>query len=407
MSVAVNVSRAAAAGYAEGVSDNAMPFRAKTAEDEALYRCVKFCSRIARPLLEFLPKTREGQATLANYLGEKIAKSGEDFSISVGFLTGRMGCTDAQLTGNWTAAPSDWAWLMVHEQLSNYFCQFVIDNWQTEIFLIHHVPKSGGTSVCAAVYQQSYFVAYPHTSFEAMTGAAGLLGFARQLEEFEGSMRQDRIYIGGHYNLPDMLSRLGDGVQCGGVSLARAPTRSTSSAIRYIWTMVEKEDTHWTDVYPKLEREWLSTVRQGVNRSDDPKFLTEMRKIVEVILQTDEFRENYFDLFSAYYYNNKVNDVFALQKLFCSYPNVTPCVDVARDEDLICWQLHVDGPVPQVNASLFSHEDLARSFGGDNAFHAVIAAPLLRSAEIYGALCMMRASRPFEQQTALVGHGLG
>src|SRR5271170_2196857 len=103
-----------------------MTFRPRTAEDDKLYQCAKFCYEISRPLLEFLPKTRESQATVAKFLSEKLARSTKDFSISADFLVRRVGCTDAHLIGKWRAAPSDLAWLMVHEQLSNYFSKFVI-----------------------------------------------------------------------------------------------------------------------------------------------------------------------------------------------------------------------------------------------------------------------------------------
>jgi len=369
-----------------------MPFCAKTIQDDSLYRCAKFCFEIARPVLEFLPKTRESQAILANLLSERIAKSEESFSIDANFLVDRIGCTDANLIGQWKGAPTDLAWLMVHEQLSNYFCQFVIDNWNAEVFLIHHVPRSGGTSVCEVVRKQSFFVAYPQTNFRIMVQSSGLLGFGLQLVEFEELAHPDRIYVGGHFNLPEMLAKLGRGnVQCRGISLSRSPVASMSSAIRYVWIMVEQSDLNWTRTYPSLDPMQLSAVRDATTLSEDPASLTAMRDIVGTITRAPEFQENFGDLLSKYYYNQDVGDVFALQRLFADHPDLAPCVDAVRDEDLICWQLRINGPMPRLSNALFPHRYLERAFGSDEAFHAAIASAALRSSEIYGALCVMRA----------------
>src|SRR5271168_2823123 len=99
-----------------------MPFNAKTKEDSELYRCAKFCYEIVHPLLEILPKTRESQATLVEFLQTRIAESEDSFLISKEFLVNRVGLGDVDLIDNWNDTPTDLAWLMVHEQLSNHFC---------------------------------------------------------------------------------------------------------------------------------------------------------------------------------------------------------------------------------------------------------------------------------------------
>lgn len=367
-----------------------MPFNAKTKEDDELYRCAKFCHEIVHPLLEVLPRTRESQATLVEFLQKRITESECNFSISKKFLINRVGFSDHDLIDNWNGTPTDLAWLMVHEQLSNYFCRFIIDNWNIEVYLIHNVPKTAGTSVCDAVYRQSWFVAYPQTTFGFMTQTTGLLGFALQLAEFEES-RPDRLYIGGHYNLPDMLARLGIANRCRGISLTRSPTVTMSSAVRYVWTRVEAGDPNWTEAYPSLDSAKLSSLRDAIITSDDSAVLAAMRSTIEVIMEASQFQENYADLLSKYYYNDEIQDIFSLCRLFDDNRGLTPCIDAARDEDLICRQLGIDGPLPRLNASLFSHRQLARAFGGDDAFGAFIAPASLRSAEIYGALCVLHA----------------
>src|ERR1700735_1483979 len=162
-----------------------MHFQAKSKDDEELYRCAKFCYQSAEPLLASLPRTREAQAILVNFLRTQIVESGQGFSIGVDFLIERMGCTDANLVGKWSDAPADFAWLMVHPQFSNYFARFVIDNWNPQLYVIHHVPKSAGTSLYELINDQSYFIAYPQINFDAMCKTNGLLGFAHQLARFE------------------------------------------------------------------------------------------------------------------------------------------------------------------------------------------------------------------------------
>jgi hypothetical protein len=368
-----------------------MPFRAKIKEDEELYRCARFCDDVARPLLESLPLTRESQAHLARFLAEEIDRSGQNFAISTDFLVNRVGCTDAHMIEHWQGTSADLGWLMVHEQLSDYFARFAIENWKPEVFLIHHVPKSAGTSVNEVVYRQSWFVAYPQTNFTTMVRVSGLMGFAAQLRGFEKVSCTDRIYIGGHFNLPDMLAKLGYGVRCQGISLTRKPAEAISSGIRYAWTMIEQGHPDWMAACPSLEPARLSAVRKAVIGSADPDALSAMHTIVQTITETADFRENYLNLLVKYYYNNDVQDVFALQRLFADHPGLVPCIDAARDEDVICWQLRIDGPLPHTNASLFSHADLARAFGGEDVLNAVTAPLSVQSAEIFGALCVLRA----------------
>jgi len=281
---------------------------------------------------------------------------------------------------------------MVHEQLANYFAKFVIENWDPEVYLIHHVPKSAGTSVSGMVHRQSYFIAYPRTGFAAMNS---LLGFSRQLGEFENHLHTDRIYIGGHYNLPEMVQKLGTSVRRRGVSLTRSPTGSMSSAIRFVWTNVEEGDPFWTAAYPSLDAERLKWVRKAAVAGDSDG-LMEMRKLADAIMESPKFQENYFDLHSKYYYNKDVQDVFALRRLFEDCPDLMPSVDLARDEAAVCGHLGVDGPIPRVNESVFSHKHLALAYGGEAAFIAVIAPAIVRGAEIYGALCMLQAPKVSE-----------
>jgi hypothetical protein len=229
-----------------------------------------------------------------------------------------------------------------------------------------------------------------------MTESTGLLGFGLQLAEFESKLRSDRIYVGGHFNLPDMLAKLGKDVRCRGISLTRSPAASMSSAIRYVWTKVEQGDRNWSNAYPSLKATRLGAVRNAATLSKEPTSLTAMRDIALNIMQASEFQENYADLLEKYYYNHEIKNPKSLQCLFADHPELAPSVDAAQDEDLICAQLRIDGPVPRLNTSLFPHPHLARAFGGDDEFHAAIAPSSPRSSEIYGALCVLHTLKRAE-----------
>jgi len=367
-----------------------MPFRARSRDDDSLYRCAKLCHEIAGDVIEFLPHTRESQRILVDLLNGKLASTGEDFPIRAQYIAETIKCPDEYLIANWQGSSENLAWLMVHEALSNFFTRFVLDNWPVEPYLIHHVPKSAGTSLHELIHEQSYFIGYPQTTFSTMCTTSGLLGFASQLAEFERKSRQDRIYLGGHFNLPDMLDSLGKHNRCQGISLVRSPIESISSAVRFVWTGIEQKDTVWTAAYPSFAPQQLTSIREAATRSDDPAALATMRDIANVILQGALFQENYDELLCQYYYNGKVDDPIALTRLFEEYRNIVPCIDMARDEELIRWQLRIDGKIPRANVSLLSHRDLVRAFGGDQAFRAVIAPRILRSSEIYGVLCAQR-----------------
>jgi hypothetical protein len=365
-----------------------MPFRARSRDDDSVYRCAKLCHDIAGEVLEFLPHTRESQRILVDLLTGRLAASGEDFPINVRYIAETIKCPDEYLIANWRGSYENLAWLMVHEALSHFFARFVLDNWPVEPYLIHHVPKSAGTSLYELIHAQSYFVAYPQTTFSAMCVTSGLVGFPAQLAEFERhSTRQDRIYLGGHFNLPSMLDSLGKHGNCQGISLVRSPIESISSAIRYVWTLIEQKDAAWAAAYPSFAPQQLTSIREAATRSDDSAALAAMRETASAILQGALFQENYDELLCQYYYNGKVDDPTTLTGLLEEYRNIVPCIDMARDEELIRWQLRIDGKIPRVNVSLLSHRDLARAFGGDQAFRAAIAPRILRSSEIYGVLC--------------------
>jgi hypothetical protein len=362
---------------------------------DRLYVIAKFCYAVTLPQLEGLPLTRESQSILVKFLTQKLSESDIDFAISRDFVAETVGCRDENLVGNWSGSASDIAWLMLHEALSNFFVKFAMMKWYLNPYIIHHVPKSAGTSVSTAVYAQSYFVSYPQASFRVMAESRGLLGFSKQVAEFERSSgRRDRIYIGGHFNLPDMVASLGNFGRCRGVTLTRSPVSLMSSALRYVWTRVEEGDNIWTNALPGLVPEHLAAVRKTLSNPDDLMAPARLKPIIVAIMDSPLFRENYDEIFIKYFYNADVNDLVALTRFLRDCGDIFPCVDISRDKDIMFSKLNIKAALPRENTSLLGHGDLVRAFGGEVAFRAALAPRLLASSEIYGVLCALRSQYP-------------
>jgi len=72
-----------------------MPFRAKTKDDDSLYRCARFCYGIVGDVLEFLPHTRESQRILVNLLSGRLAAS----AMAVAFLSQKASASAGERDG--------------------------------------------------------------------------------------------------------------------------------------------------------------------------------------------------------------------------------------------------------------------------------------------------------------------
>jgi hypothetical protein len=368
-----------------------MSFRAKSKDDDSLYRCARRCSTIAGNVLEFLPRTRESQRILVNLLSGKLAASGEEFPISVEFLADTVKCRDQHLLANWQCSFENLAWLMVHEALSNFFGRFVLANWDCEPYIVHYVPADAGLNLDELIERQSYFAAHPQVTFDAMCATSGLLGFASQLWRFEQQCRPERLYLSGYANLPNTVEGLEGNGTYQGVSIVWSPVEAISRAIRHVWMSIERDDPAWAAACPSLASQRLAEIREASTGSPEPVALAAMREAADVILQAPRFRESYDELLCKCYFNGTINDLSAVIGFFDRHHSIVPCTDAARDAELIRRQLRLDGEIAAARTDTFGHGDLATAFGGEEAFRAAIAPRILRSAEIYGALCMLRA----------------
>lgn len=357
-----------------------------------LHELAVYSRNVAAPLLETLPSTREGQQKLADLLEASITAAGIDFKISKEFLVREVMLKDKDLYGSWGASPRQLAWLMVHEEMSNYFVQYAINHWNPETFLVHHIPKSAGSSVNQLLDQQRFFVAFPQTTFETMCASNGLLGFANQVEMFGHVYRTDRIYIGGHYNLPDQIRKLKLFGRCQGVTLCRPPVTIMSSAVRSLWTRIEHGEAGLAQLYGigGIDGAELKRQRQTLNSTGraEPR----VTDLLIAIMDSSAFRAEFDEIYVKYFYNHEIGTIADLSDYLADCGTIFPWLDPRGDLTLALKNLKVDGFLPRTNTSILSEKNLFDAIGGSETFAAMVKPRMLESSRIYDTLVSLRAT---------------
>lgn len=356
----------------------------------ALKSAAEFSYRVASPILELRAPTRHLQESVAHLLGTALASSEMSLSISREFLIHEVRLRDNDLLSAWESSPKDIAWLMVHENLSAYFTQYAMQHWDPEVFLVHHIPKSAGTSLNALLNEQALFVAYPQTAFEHMCQSYGILGFASQLVMFETIYQSDRIYVGGHYNLPDTVENLAISSHCHCVSLCQPPREIVSSAIRYIWTRIENGEDEFASLYGLygIDPMELRKLRSGTDFGD--KSIKIMSDLCRSIASSPQFLSEYEEIYVKYFYNNIVNSPKTLKEYLKYFKNLFISLNFRVDKHYILNTLKVSGEVRSTNVSLLSDEALHLSFGGVGEFLSFADSLMPESQKIYEILREMR-----------------
>lgn len=369
----------------------ATPPDAPSAKDlQQLYELAVYCRGVAAPHLTALAPTRESQRKLVSLLKGAIVSSGRDFGISKEFLSRVVMLRDKNLLGSWCASPEQLAWLMVHEGLSAFFGQYAIQRWDPEVFLMHHVPESPGAGISELLSQHGYFVAYPQTTFEVMCESYGLLGFSAQLEMFENVYRMDRIYIGGHYNLPDTVRTLGIFGRCQGVTLCSSPVTIVSSAVRSIWTRIENGDVSATGLYglDGIQGGELTRLREALSTTG--RVQHRMTELLLTIMTSAQFRAEFDEIYVPYFYNHDIYSVDSLAEYMAECATLFPATDSVRDMRHTLACLKVDGLVPEASAPVLSERDLFQAMGGAKTFVAMIEPRMLESMRIYDSFVRLR-----------------
>jgi hypothetical protein len=355
----------------------------------SIARLATLSLHVARPTLGALPLTRDGQKQLAGLLEPAI--SAHDYRITRDFLAAEVRLRDSSLLSDWSGTPAQLAWLMVHEELSNYFERYAIQRWEPEVLLLHHIPKTAGTSVYKFLEQSGYFVAFPQRSFQEMAKTYGLLGFSGQLAQYQSKNSQNRIYLGGHYNLPDKVDRLGIFGSCRGVILCRQPTDILGSAMRYIWTKAEGGDDEIAGRYDigGLDGAELTAIRANAEcgKSDNNR----LSHLLMTIVESDAFRLDFDEVYVKYLYNGTVNTPNLLFRYLMGCGNLFPSLNARLDEQVALKALNVKGSLPRSNVSVLSHGILVQAFGGSDSFEALARARMRESIRIYEVLENLRS----------------
>jgi hypothetical protein len=361
-----------------------------TKDIQQLGEVAALCYRTALPLLETLPRTRESQQKLVKALEPAFASAG--FTISTEFLIEEVMLSDQRLLDGWSSSPRQLAWLMLHEQMSDYFVRYAMHRWNPDAFLVHHVPKAAGTSVNHLLNQSRYFVSFPQTSFKIMMQSRGLIGFASQFMQFDRRYRQDRIYIGGHYNLPDTVSTLKMFGRCQGVTLCRPPLEIMSSAVRYIWTRIEGGDAVIAQQYgvAGVDGEQLRGLREAL---DTPaQVASRVGELLNTIMDSAQFRSEYDDIYVRYFYNHEIDTPDLLLEYLLECGDLFPSLDPRNDGRLTLAALGVEGDLPQSNVSVFPERHLLRAMGGAESFRALALGRMAESMRIFEVLVKLRAA---------------
>ncbi|MGO9744375.1 MAG: hypothetical protein ACLPN5_23210 [Roseiarcus sp.] len=353
---------------------------------EAAHRAAAAAFDSTAKLVAELPRTREAQAKVVAKLTETFRSSHAAFEISKPFLVENVRLRDRHLVDSWTATPNQLAWLMVHEAMSHYFARFALQKWSPDALLIHHVPKTAGTSLNALVHERGYFIAYPQPGFKAMWASHGLLGFPRQVRAFERGARRDRLYIGGHYNLPDRIAELDLFGRVRGVTLCRPPADILSSAARFVWTKIETEGPEFASLYgvEGVDGGELARQRNGLASGEDLGGAA--AAILRAIIGSAQFRSEYDEIYVKFFLNGEVDSPARLRQYIQECGALFVSVDPSADTPRTLAALDLQGTLPRANVSRLSERTFVELIGGPDAFAALCRERMGRSEEIFRAL---------------------
>jgi SAM-dependent methyltransferase len=362
------------------------------ADLDRLYNIAKYSLLMTNDIRASLPHTLEAQHHLVNLLSKRLRSSSLDLRIEKDFVCEILRI-DREFCSRWeTANPDHVAWLMVHEELSDFFPLFAIAYFKPDVYIVHHVPKCGGQSVNKALADSSCFVSFPQPDFDKMLIEYGLLGFASQLFQFE--REPTKLYVGGHFNLLEMITRLGIRGLCNGVTLTRPPLALLSSAVRFVWMMIEQKDRMVTSSYPDLQPDRLRQARVGLwSGGGAPSWSAadEIAEIARAIVTTPQFQSEYHEIYKKYFYGKGVNSPAALAQFLASCGQIFPVVNLEQDRERLFQQLKVPvAALPRENVSVLTHADLALALGGETAVHQLLGPHVVESSAIYDVLCRHR-----------------
>jgi hypothetical protein len=357
-----------------------------------LYNIAKYCLLTTNDVRASLSHGRQGQRQLSDLLSTRLGNSMLDLRLDQHFVR-KILRRDREFCGRWQISnPDQVAWLMVHEDLANFFTEFATIYFKPTIYFVHHVPKCGGQSVNKALGDNSCFITFPRHPIDMMPDETGLLGFASQLFQFERD--QTKLYIGGHFNLLEMVARLGMRGGCRGVTLTRPPLALLSSAVRFVWTMIEQEDRVLTTAYPALQPERLRRARTGLRPgggAPSSSAADEIAEIARAIVASPQFQSEYHEIYEKYYYWQDVNSPAGLARFLTDCGEIFPVVNLQHDRERLFQQLGVPAAeLPRENVSVLTHADLALALGGETEVHQLLGPHVIESSAIYDVLCRHR-----------------
>lgn len=355
-----------------------------------LERVADVALEAASGVLETLPRDRNGQRALSVVLNSAFEGRLDGLDLTPAYVSRLISDRDPKLAASWKGTTNEVVWLMLHEALSNSFPTFAVDRWDVEIRLLHHVPKSSGTSVYRALYESGGFATFPQLAFEEMVKTRGLLGFATQLANYRAhGASTGRVYVAGHFSLPQRVQELGLTSSTRGVTLARDPATTLSSALRYVWRLISEGAPDGMAYAKDLDPERISDAqRLAHERTMDGR--PHVIAMVHETLRAPTFREQFAEVLRKHYCGAGVETPADVRDFLREHDAIIPVTNVRRDAQRLRDELDLRVPVPTENASVVTHDDLVAMVGEpelDSSF-----APLIgRDDEIFSVLEARRA----------------
>lgn len=328
----------------------------KLSDLEAFQQFVEYLSlEFPRPESDEEP-TIGSQISMVEAIESILASSEKKFEISKRLVEVILDGYDEKLLSEWDSGPTTLAWLAVHPQLSNAAPLLVPMMTGVPVYLLHHVPKSAGTTVNKLLYKRGVFCHFPVSGVEEMISNFGTTAFNNLYSEYDASDKSDqRFYVGGHYNLPGAIirNRLDDSVQ--GITICRSPEAIIRSALRYTWTKLSNETPEAVIQLETRGRDELTHVRQRIE-DHDVSIYGLACEILEDILNSGSFQSQYAKPLTQYYTGHGVETTADLRDFFRKYSEIRPVIDLNKDADLLQRELKIDVRGQRHNASFFDDQ---------------------------------------------------
>lgn len=308
-----------------------------------------------RHLTSLIPHSMEACCATASVIEEMI--SSRKIFIDAALLNDILGPRIYEALPNGCDDPHKLAWCLMSPAMSDRFPAFAIKYLNSEPVIMHHVPKSGGTSIAQALIDSGNYITWKIYDWADQHRMFGYVGFPSILQEFM-IMNRSRFIIGGHYNLAHRISEFGLNKSISGITILRDPFTIVESALRYVWGIIDQPAlySHYDDV----DLDLAIHIRERII-SNEYVGRDEVEFVVKAIAHSKQFYSEYYKPLSRYYLSGAVEDSIALGEMLREMPNLWPVIDI-NDNLALVKGAGVEY-IPKRNVSAISRQRLNEIVG--------------------------------------------